>query len=270
MPKSKNLKSDIQPQEVKDQVAASFGSKARAYNMYAHVQRQAAQRFAELAGEFTDSLHPPYLEIGCGTGFVTQPMVSLLPGGDFIAADLSAEMLEACKADLEIPDGLRVHFSNLDGENQLPDNTYGLIFTALTAQWFADTEAVLNQYLRALKPGGMLMYSYLDERCFPEWKALCAETGIPFTGNVLPACAPIALESSHYSWEFFSMELFTEVFDSPAEFFRNLKRIGAGTQRSGQRNTPGSVLQLDEHWKQKNRKSFHITYGITFGGIRKK
>ncbi|KPQ00548.1 MAG: malonyl-CoA O-methyltransferase BioC [Bacteroidetes bacterium HLUCCA01] len=270
MAKSKKLDSDNSSLQVKDQVAASFGSKARAYNMYAHVQRQAAQRFAELAEEFTDSLQSPYLEIGCGTGFVTQPMVSLLPGGEFTAADLSVEMLQACQADLNIPERLQVHFSNIDGENQLPDDTYGLIFTALTAQWFADTEAVLNQYLRALKPAGMLMYSYLDERCFPEWKALCAETGIPFTGNTLPPCAPIPLDPSLYSWEFFSMELFTEVFDSPADFFRNLKRIGAGTQRSGQRNSPGSVLQLDEHWKQKNRKSFHVTYGITFGGIRKK
>ena len=128
-------------------------------------------------------------------------------------------MLQACQADLNIPERLQVHFSNIDGENQLPDDTYGLIFTALTAQWFADTEAVLNQYLRALKPAGMLMYSYLDERCFPEWKALCAETGIPFTGNTLPPCAPIPLDPSLYSWEYFSMELFTEVFDSPADFF---------------------------------------------------
>lgn len=256
--------------DVKEKVARNFGDKARAYNRYATVQRQAAIRFAELAEEFAADLDSPHIEIGCGTGFITQPLVNMLPPGKYTAADLSLEMLQACERDLEVPDGMTVSYERRDGENTLPQATYGMIATALTAQWFDNTEQTLQGYLEALKPGGMLVYSYLDERCFPEWKALCAETGIPFTGNQLPPCAPIKLDANRFEWAYFSMELFNEIFDSPADFFRNLKRIGAGTQQSGQRNNPGAIVQLDEHWRQKSRRKFQITYGITFGGIRRK
>jgi malonyl-CoA O-methyltransferase len=262
--------SEVTSTDLKEKVARNFGDKAKAYNMYAHVQRQASHRFMELATEFVPNLKSPYLEIGCGTGFITQPLVSLIEGGEYTAADLSTEMLEACRSDLPETETLNVVFEQRDGETLLLPESYGLITTALTAQWFADTEMTLQHYLEALKPGGMLMYSYLDERCFPEWKALCAETGVPFTGNVLPSCKPIEIDQNRFEWVFFTMDLFTEIFETPAEFFRNLKRIGAGTQRDGQRNNLGAIVQLDEHWRQKTSRKFQITYGITFGGIRRK
>ncbi|MCC5925444.1 MAG: methyltransferase domain-containing protein [Bacteroidetes bacterium] len=261
---------EVSTTELKEKVARNFGDKAKAYNMYAHVQRQAAQRFIDLSGEYIKDLDSPYLEIGCGTGFITQPIVKLIGGGTYIAADLSVEMLEACRMNVPDKAGLNILFEERDGESDLTDSRYGLIVTALTAQWFNNTEYTLKQYLEALKPGGMLIYSYLDERCFPEWKALCAETGVPFTGNILPACKPIAIDAQRFEWAFFSMELFTEIFDTPASFFRNLKRIGAGTRQNGRPNNPGAIVQLDEHWKHKTTRKFQVTYGITFGGIRRK
>ncbi|MCH8495563.1 MAG: methyltransferase domain-containing protein [Balneolales bacterium] len=256
--------------DIKEKVAQNFGDKARDYNLYAFVQRKAAGRFAELAEDVVADLESPYLELGCGTGFITQPVLNRLSGGTFFITDLSPEMLESCQRDLAKPGNVDIVFEQRDAEDQLPENSYGLITTALTAQWFESTENTLLGYLNALKPGGVLMYSYLDDRCFPEWKALCAETGIPFTGNVLPPAVPLSFDPERFSWEFFTTELFTEEYDSPSEFFRNLKRIGAGTQRSGQKNNPGAIVQLNEQWSLRRKNVFQVTYGITFGGIRRK
>lgn len=257
-------------QDLKEKVAQSFGDKADAYNRFAFVQRIAAERFGELAEDIVNTLSPPYIELGCGTGFVTQHVARSLAEGDFYVTDISSAMLRACKRDLTLPPQLSVVFQQHDAEKSLKEGHYGLIITALTAQWFESTHNSLLSLLDSLKPNGVLIYSYLDDRCFPEWKALCAETGIPYTGNTLPASTPLKIDADTYSWEFYTPELFSEQYESPAEFFRNLKRIGAGTQKSGQKNNPGAIVALNEHWVQKGKPFFTISYGITFGAIRRK
>jgi malonyl-CoA O-methyltransferase len=251
-------------------VADSFGQRARNYNEYAKVQRTAAEFLVSMVDDQLSGLSGPYLEIGAGTGFLTQPLINQLPAGVFYATDLSEEMLHVCRENLEIPSGMDVVFDIRDAEMPLDHQKYGLIATAMTAQWFEDTRATLKRYAESLKPGGLLIYSYLDETCFPEWKALCAESGVPFTGNILPASAPLNIDTDHFCWESTTNEFFSETYPSPADFFRNLKRIGAGTQKNGNKNSVGAVLSLNEHWMKKGLESFKITYGITFGAIRRK
>lgn len=251
-------------------VADSFGQRARYYNEHAKVQRKAADFLVSLAEDLLSDLPGPYLEIGAGTGFLTQLLIRLLPSGDFFVTDLSEEMLRVCRENLEIPHWMEVIYDIHDAEQTLGSQQYGLIATALTAQWFVDTRATLKRYAESLKPGGLLIYSYLDESCFPEWKALCAESGVPFTGNPLPESLPLQIDTTQFCWESITTEFFSEVYPTPADFFRNLKRIGAGTQKTGNKNSVGAVLNLNEHWLKKGLDSFKITYGITFGVIRRK
>ena len=256
--------------DLKKIVADNFGQKARDYIKYAKVQRKAAEYLVSMIDDILPELEGPYLELGAGTGFVTQPLVEKLPPGDFAITDISDEMLAICREVLTIPDTIKAEYLIKDAEEPLPESTYGLIATAMTAQWFDDLKSTFQGYLNALKPNGLLVYSYLDEQCFPEWKALCAESGIPFTGNTLPSSAPLSIDTSKFCWEYASNEMMSETFESPAEFFRNLKRIGAGTQRNGNKNSIGAVLALNEHWLRKGQDHFTITYGISFGAIRRK
>jgi len=262
---SKKVDSDI-----KGAVATGFSDQAYDYDKYAFVQRQAATHMIGMFEDIIVDLESPYIELGAGTGFVTQQVVKLLSEGELFVTDISNEMLLLCQKNLDLPSTLNVQFQQMDAENSLSPSKYGLILTALTAQWFSNTEDVLKGLLEGLKPGGVLMYSYLDERCFPEWKALCAETGILYTGNELPSAAPLRIDANKYCWEYSSSDLFSETYESPADFFKNLKRIGAGTQTSRNKSNYGAVIALNEHWQLKHKASFTITYGITFGAIRRK
>lgn len=257
-------------QDIKKIVADNFGQKARDYIKFAKVQLKAAEYLVSMIDDILPDLEEPYLELGAGTGFVTQPLMAKLPSGKMLITDISDEMLAISREVLQIPNHLDVEFLIKDAEDSLTESTYGLIITAMTAQWFDQIEATFNDYLKALKPGGVFVYSYLDERCFPEWKALCAESGVPFTGNPLPSYAPMTIDTSQYCWEYASNEIMSETYESPSEFFRNLKRIGAGTQRNGNKNSLGAVLALNEHWLRKGLREFTISYGITFGAIRRK
>lgn len=251
-------------------VADVFGDKALAYHQYARVQKKAAAFLVDLISDLLPQLDEPYLEYGAGTGFVTQQLVEHLSSGNLFVTDLSAEMLNVCRENLTIPEGLNIIFESRDAENDTSKGKYGLIVTALTAQWFENTHDCLTNMLNNLKPGGILAYSYLDERCFPEWKVLCDETEVIYTGNPLPPASPIPIDTHLYCWEYSTFEMMSESYESPAAFFRNLKRIGASTQRSGSKNQPGAIQLLDDHWKSKQVDAFTISYGITFGVIRRK
>lgn len=256
--------------DLKRKLADTFGQRAQDYIKYAVVQRQAALYLADMIEDVLPELTPPYIELGCGTGFVTTHLLPKLSPGRFEVTDISDEMLATCQQMLHVPEGVEVAFDIVDAEEFHAPDRYGLIVTALTAQWFENTHGVLIRLLESLKPGGLLVYSYLDERCFPEWKALCAESGLPYTGNDLPTCRPVEIDFHKYSWEYASNELFTEEYPSLADFFRNLKRIGAGTRKSPPKGSYGSVLALNEFWSRKNQDVFRISYGISFGAIRRK
>lgn len=258
------------PSDLKRKLADAFGQRAQDYIKFAVVQRQAAQYLSDMVEDILPELPSPYIELGCGTGFVTEKILPKLSPGSFLVTDISEEMLSTCRQMLHIPEGFDVSFEIVDAEEFHQPDSYGLIVTALTAQWFEDTHGVLIRLLESLKPGGLLVYSYLDECCFPEWKALCAESGLPYTGNELPTSRPIDIDFNRYSWEYASNELFTEEYPSLADFFRNLKRIGAGTRKSPPSGSYGTVLALNEFWTRKAQEVFRISYGISFGAIRRK
>jgi malonyl-CoA O-methyltransferase len=256
----------------KNRVAQNFGSKAEEYNQYAHIQRLAASKLAELAAPLINELDGIYLELGCGTGFVTQHLCEILQNGTFEITDISVEMLQVCQNDLRNPNELNLLFSLKDAENVLNENNYDLIINALSAQWFADLTTVFNSWLKALKPGGLLLYSYLDSRCFPQWKKLCSDANLPYTANLLPEPILLNFDSNKYELEFFTTEIYSETYKVPSEFFGNLKRIGAGTRTTPppEKSARGIIKQLDEYWLSNNNSNFCISYGITFAGIRRK
>ena len=57
---------------MKPDVAGSFSSAARQYDLYASVQRKAADRLVEFLQPFIRFVDGPVLEFGCGTGFITE------------------------------------------------------------------------------------------------------------------------------------------------------------------------------------------------------
>ena len=98
----------------KPQVAARFGAAAHRYEDHAPVQRITAER---LAGDIARLRLPPrprILEIGCGTGLLTQALARRLGPADWTVTDISPAMLAASQRGPALPGTAR--FQVLDGE----------------------------------------------------------------------------------------------------------------------------------------------------------
>jgi trans-aconitate 2-methyltransferase len=94
------------------------------------------------------------LDIGCGTGLVTEKLVDRLPSGRVIAIDASMNMLMTAR------DHLReraVSFVRADAAAVPFAAIADAIFSTATFHWVLDHAALFDSLFHALKPGGRLI-----------------------------------------------------------------------------------------------------------------
>ncbi|MBF2000459.1 MAG: methyltransferase domain-containing protein [Synechococcales cyanobacterium M58_A2018_015] len=244
--------------DYKSTVVQHFGDAAQDYDRYAELQRQCAQQLLERIA--AQSLHIPdgvILEIGCGTGFVTQALIQTFPHRYLEITDLSPQMIQACQSNLIIPSAQadRITFHVLDGEAiRQTEWRYALIVSGFVFQWFTNPIQSLHRLISCLQPGGWLCLSFPGKHSFPEWRAVCHRLNLPFTANPLPnpeqlqRQLPLDAMTRHLE-----TVQFTISYTNAIEFFRSLKRIGADVSRSKMQLSPAQLKQLLRHWDDQQR-----------------
>jgi len=99
------------------------------------------------------------LDLGCGAGvdsIIAAMMVG--PSGGVVGLDIVPEMLNKAKSNLRLTQLANVTFKRASGENlPLSDDTFDIVISNGVINLIPDKESVLNELVRALKPGGRLM-----------------------------------------------------------------------------------------------------------------
>src|SRR5437899_1687708 len=92
------------------------------------------------------------LDVGCGSGRVTEAVLALVPNGRVLAIDASAEMVELARSRL----GDRATVWREDVlELRLAQPVDAIVSTA-TLHWVSDHERLWRVLARGLRPGGRL------------------------------------------------------------------------------------------------------------------
>lgn len=232
----------------KERVAGSFGKSAKTYDNYSEIQVHAAAQLVQMLPDLT---HPEILEIGCGTGALTESILAKYPDGKFQITDISARMIEQAKARIGAHD--RVNWGVMDGENITCNATFDLIVSAMSLQWFERPEESIKKLQQYLKPGGSMYYAAPGPLCFKEWNSvlndLSLQSGI-LNFSELPGM--------------FKEEQVVANHDNAVDFLRAIKAIGAGTPRDdyktlSHREMKKACRLFDQQFK--GNISWHILYG---------
>ena len=97
------------------------------------------------------------LDVGCGTGRLTEKLLERLPAGRVVAVDLSSNMLLAARAYLAPRFTGQVAFARADAA-ALPVGPHAdAVFSTATFHWVPDHPALFRSVHGALKPGGRLV-----------------------------------------------------------------------------------------------------------------
>jgi trans-aconitate 2-methyltransferase len=95
------------------------------------------------------------VDVGCGTGRVTELLLRHLPNGTVLAVDTSEAMVEAARRRFD--GDPRVRVERQDVLRLEVEEPVDVIFSTATFHWIKDHERLFDRLARTLKPGGRLV-----------------------------------------------------------------------------------------------------------------
>ena len=97
------------------------------------------------------------IDLGCGTGRLTERVLERLPRGRVVAVDRSPAMLEVARANLRPRFPGRVTFVRADAAAPPFQAAADVVFSTATFHWVLDHDALFRGVFAALRPGGRLV-----------------------------------------------------------------------------------------------------------------
>ncbi|MUT67953.1 malonyl-ACP O-methyltransferase BioC [Paenibacillus sp. NEAU-GSW1] len=232
-------------------------SAAGSYDAHALVQRQMASRLAASFNQWASSARKEQLqilEIGCGTGALTEMLVNHWPNAAITALDLAPAMLRAAETRIlqrKEAERSNVRFLLADAEiwsANAPASSFDLIVSNACFQWLSDPQQTLGALRRLLRPGGLLAFATFGPDTFRELHAAFDEVycasglepkrhGLTFQsanewGEKLREAGFSAIQHEQYDRK--------EEYATAREFLRAVKGQGASASEAATGGSHGS------------------------------
>lgn len=248
---------------LKKRIINCFNSKAYGYNQAADIQPLVAKN---LADRLMSSRAQQILEIGCGTGMLSQYLMQSFPEANLLLTDIAPAMVSACQESLAPND--KVEVVCMDGEALTTPMTFDLIVSSMTMHWFSDIKNSMASIIAKLAPGGRLMFAMLGDHSLTEWRQACKAANVSIPMPKLPSYREIqktypdlklevVLEKMHYR--------------NAYQFLKTLKAIGAHAAHADHISYSAGVLRrMMRHLDNLFSNDIEISYEIIYGSYENK
>jgi len=211
----------------KQQARMAFERAADTYDDAAVLQRQTGECMLERLDVV--KLQPQViLDIGSGTGVATAALARRYKKAHIVALDFALPMLRHTR---KRGSWLRRPACVCGDAEQLPfiDNSVDLIYSNAAIQWCTDLEGTFREFLRVLRPGGLLMFTTFGLDTLKElrqsWEAVDGHSHVsPF-----PDMHDVgdALIRARFADPVIDVDRLTLTYDEVSGLMRDLKMIGA-------------------------------------------
>lgn len=109
------------------------------------------------------------VDVGCGSGYSLPKLAQRFAPHELIGVDIDAHMLQAARREAQTA-GIAVRLLEASSSCMpLPDACADLLFCHQTFHHLVEQEAALQEFLRVLKPGGMLLFAESTRRYIHSW-----------------------------------------------------------------------------------------------------
>ncbi|MFC4077606.1 methyltransferase domain-containing protein [Salinithrix halophila] len=150
----------------KERIARQFNRLASEYDQVAVAQRRMAHRIMQIL-EDKEVEPKEILEIGCGTGYLTQLLTERYPEARFTVVDIADRMVAVARERTGRARDIQFVVEDVEEWSWRPDQ-FDLVVSNAVLHWFSQPAASLRGMGAALKPGGFFIGSTFGPDTFQE------------------------------------------------------------------------------------------------------
>lgn len=226
-------------------VQKNFDRGSREYDEYAHIQKEISKKLS-LSFEGSEE-EIKILEIGPGTGFLSEVLIEKFPKAKIEFIDISLLMLEKLSQKI----GKEERFSYLHGdiEELELENKYDYIFSSACFQWINDFDRLLERLKNTLNKNGKLIFSTFGKETFLELDKILKEEfpSIKVSQDFLSDEEIKNKVSKRYFIELVENQNKREYYNDLFDFFKYVKKIGANCALEKRKTmTKSQLLKLKD------------------------
>jgi len=255
-------------------IRASFNRAAAQYDAAASLQREVGNNMLERLNDVR--IEPvTILDAGAGTGYCATALGRRYPQADIILLDIAPAMLQYAREKRGWRERLfRRRQSAVCGDaEQLPlaDNSVDILFSNLTLQWCEDLQATFAEFLRVLKPNGMLLFSSFGPDTLKElrnsWKAVDNSDHVHRFADMHDVGDTLLY--SGFADPVMDVERYTLTYTDVYQLMRELKTLGAHNVSQARshaltgRNKLNTMINAYEQYRHEGR--LPASYEVVFG-----
>lgn len=226
----------------KEKVRSSFAAASTTYDRVAGLQRQVGHDLLmrhPVTGR-VDTL----LDLGCGTGFLTELLLQGSRYQSLLVADIALPMLIQARSKLA---EANVTYLCADAENlPLQPASLSHIYSNLALQWCQELQTVVRDLHRILTTGGRLVFSTFGVETLNELKTAWASVDDYSHVNEFFSVEQIRLFLQEAGFCNISVQtvLYQTRYESVMALMQELKHIGAHNVTAGRNRKPTTRTQL--------------------------
>lgn len=227
------------------QLRRAFGRAAPNYAAVAALQREVEARLLEQLDYLEDRQPLRVLDLGSGPGRAAGAMKKRWPRAEVIALDAALPMLREVPRHTRFWRPVRRVCADV-AQLPLADQCADVIFSSLCLQWLEDLPAVLSEFRRVLRPGGLLLFSTFGPETLSELRDAYLAQGEAPPLSPFAAIQQVgdALLAAGFKDPVLDRDRYTLTYPDLRALMRELRAIGAGDARSSRRRGLGGRARL--------------------------
>jgi malonyl-CoA O-methyltransferase len=240
---------------IKEQARNNFSKAAPVYTGNASVQEEAAGILISMMPEEKAN---SVLDIGSGTGFLTEKVVEKLKAGEFTGVDFAEGMVRVCRQNWP-----QHKFVCEDAEKFDPGRSFDAVVSNFTFQWLSDIPSAMRRFYGWVKEGGIFAFSTPVKGSLKELKSISGSFhDFPEESELLKGLpGPEKLQ----------IKEMTAWYETPIEAVRSIKNVGANytaPETDGKKVTRAGLNDYQRLYKGRDGR-YPVTYRVFFAVIRK-
>jgi len=255
-------------------VAGRFSASADTYDRHARIQQIAAKEVNRLVASLSGVNR--ILEVGCGTGILTQKMLACYPDSTLCAVDISEAMIARARARLSQAENVTWIVGDASTTNGMAP--FDLIVSSSSLHWVFPATETFQHLSAAVNAGGHFVFSLMLDGTLGELHASRrriaphkpVQARLPTAGEVQELLNDAGFQMLQKSRASLRM-----TYPSAADFLRSIHEqglTGGPVSSDGihlcRRELEQLILDYDSHYRY-DEESVRATYEIMYVVARK-